>query len=114
MAAAREALGDDEWRALWADGATIGSERAVELALDPVEQRDAVSGRLVADVVDESREPVDGEQVTAHTTRQQPAGDREVLVRGLSHHGVARRHVCSGRRAHRAQRPSAISGKTRR
>jgi hypothetical protein len=84
----------------------------IQLALDPVEQRQPIARRLVPDVVDQARKAVDGEQVRADLARQHAACHGEVLTRRLGHHGAARGH--GGDCAHRVHRPSAISGKTSR
>ncbi len=64
---------------------------AVELALEPVEQREAIAVDLVAELIDEPREPVDREQVVARLTSEQARGDGEVLVRREGQDGVLAR-----------------------
>jgi hypothetical protein len=79
--------------------------RAVELALEPVELRETVAFDLVAQLVDESREAVDREQVVARRSAEQERRDREVLGRRtledsrLARHGIggdAHRPIVAG------------------
>ena len=58
----------------------LRSRRAFELALELVEQRVAVAGRLVAEIVHEPSEPVDGTKVRTGEARRQEGDDREVLT----------------------------------
>ncbi len=63
----------------------LPGEDAIDLAVDLVEQRQAVARRFVPHVVGETREAVDGEQVSARGTRQQAERHREVLRAVLGH-----------------------------
>ena len=56
--------------------------RAVELALELVEERGAIAVRLVADRVHEPRESVDRLQVRSRLARGEERDDREVLRAG--------------------------------
>jgi hypothetical protein len=58
----------------------------VDLGVQPVEERDPVALRVVADLVDEPGEAVDGEQRAAKPCTQQAAGHGEVLAPGPGHH----------------------------
>ncbi len=55
-------------------------KRPVEILFEPVQRRQAVAGRGVAQLVDQASESIDGEQVRANAARQHPAGDGEVLA----------------------------------
>jgi len=83
-------------------------EGAPEIGLDGLEQRQAVSGRLVAGVVDEARVAVEGGQVATRALGQEPERDGKVLVAGLSQDGVRGREA---RRVYRRREApaSAIS-----
>jgi hypothetical protein len=54
-------------------------ERALEILLERVERRETVARVLVAEVVDEAREAVEGEQVLAVAAGEDAERDREVL-----------------------------------
>jgi hypothetical protein len=86
-----------------------------KLLLDDVEQRVAIAGHLVADVVHEPRVAVDRHQVAAGLGPEQPVGDGEVLAARLAQQLLRAREVVRGERprhrTHRPHRPSAITGK---
>ena len=64
-----------------------GAERgSIELRFGPVELGQPVPLGLVADVIDEPGEAVDGEQMGPHGAGQRARGHREVLRTGLGHH----------------------------
>ena len=65
-------------------GATL--KGPVEIPFEPVQSGQPVAGRGVAQLIDQAREAVDGEQVRTDTSRQSPAGDGEVLALGTRHH----------------------------
>ena len=54
--------------------------RPAQLGLEPVQLGQSVTLRLVADVVGQPGETVDGHQVGPHGAGQEPGGDGEVLV----------------------------------
>ena len=76
-------------------------EEAVELVLDPVEGGAAVAGILVAEVVDEPGVSVDGPQMVAHGSGQQPQRDGEVLSGGPGHDRLQAGMAFDGPRAGR-------------
>jgi hypothetical protein len=90
---------------------------AIDLVLEPVEEGQPVARRLVAELVGEAREAVDGEQPRALLAGKEAARDREVLAPGAGHHPLAagdRDRGGRGRGAHRVHRASAITGNTSR
>jgi hypothetical protein len=58
-------------------------ERRPQVALEPVEGRGAIAAMLVAEVVGQAGEGVDGEQLSAGFAGHEPGDDSEVLVVSL-------------------------------
>jgi hypothetical protein len=69
------------------NGATFGGE--VELIIEPIEQRESVTLRLIANIVSEAREAVDRHELGANLTRQKPRRDRKILATGLDREFIA-------------------------
>ena len=92
---------------------------AVELGLEPVEQREPVALGLVAELVDEPREAVDREQVVARLAPEHARGDGEVLLRGERQDGALAGSrpsaglFVSGRRGHRLSIARAATARER-
>jgi hypothetical protein len=60
----------------------LAGEGALEVLLEGAERGEAVARELVAQVIREAREPVEGEQMLARRRRKQAKRDGEVLAAG--------------------------------
>jgi hypothetical protein len=60
----------------------VAREGTLEILLQGAERGEAIAGELVAQVVGQAREAVEGEQVLARRCREDAQRDREVLAPG--------------------------------
>jgi hypothetical protein len=69
------------------NGAALAGQR--KFVIQPVEEGETITRRLIADVVSEARKGVDRHELRADVFGQKPRSDGKIFVTGLSREGVA-------------------------